>query len=75
MPIAHPKYLDRCDAGRCLAPPEAVADLKADGAEVVCPLVTDKFFGVGSFYRDFRQLSDADVEAALDEVRREGAGT
>jgi predicted phosphoribosyltransferase len=57
-----------------VAPPEAVADLEADGAEVVCPLVTDKFFGVGSFYRDFRQLSDADVDAALDEIRRDEAG-
>lgn len=51
-----------------VAPPNAVADLEADGAEVVCPLVTDSFFGVGSFYRDFRQLSDADVSAALDEM-------
>ncbi len=57
-----------------VAPPEAVADLEADGAEVVCPLVTDRFFGVGSFYRDFRQLSDADVGAALDEIRRDEAG-
>jgi putative phosphoribosyl transferase len=51
-----------------VAPPDAIADLEADGAEVVCPLVTDAFFGVGSFYRDFRQLSDADVSAALDEL-------
>jgi putative phosphoribosyl transferase len=57
-----------------VAPPDAVADLEADGAEVVCPLVTDKFFGVGAFYRDFRQLSDADVDAALDEIRRDEAG-
>jgi putative phosphoribosyl transferase len=52
-----------------VAPPGAVADLEADGAEVVCPLVTDEFFGVGAFYRDFRQLSDADVNAALDEMK------
>jgi putative phosphoribosyl transferase len=56
-----------------VAPPRAVADLEADGAEVVCPLVTDEFFGVGAFYRDFRQLSDADVNAALDEIRRDEA--
>lgn len=56
-----------------VAPPDAVAALEADGAEVVCPLVTDEFFGVGAFYRDFRQLSDADVSAALDEIRRDGA--
>jgi putative phosphoribosyl transferase len=55
-----------------VAPPDAVADLEADGAEVVCPLVTARFFGVGSFYRDFRQLSDDDVRAALDEFERDG---
>lgn len=55
-----------------VAPPDAVADLEADGAEVVCPLVTSRFFGVGSFYRDFRQLSDDDVGAALDEFERDG---
>ncbi|MBP6012126.1 MAG: phosphoribosyltransferase [Alphaproteobacteria bacterium] len=52
-----------------VAPPAAVAELEADGAEVVCPLVTESFFGVGSFYRDFHQLSDADVLSALDELK------
>ena len=52
-----------------VAPPAAVAELEADGAEVICPLVTDSFFGVGSFYRDFHQLSDADVLSALDELK------
>lgn len=41
-----------------VAPPDAVAMLEADGAKVVCPLVVESFYGVGSFYRDFRQLSD-----------------
>lgn len=53
-----------------VAPPDAVTALEADGAEVVCPLVTDRFFGVGAFYRDFRQLSDEDVSTALDELKR-----
>lgn len=56
-----------------VAPPDAVADLEADGAEVVCPLVTDRFFGVGAFYRDFRQLNDEDVSAVLDEFKRNNA--
>jgi putative phosphoribosyl transferase len=56
-----------------VAPPDAVAALEADGAEVVCPLVTDQFAGVGAFYRDFRQLSDVDVSAALDEIRHDRA--
>lgn len=52
-----------------VAPPSAVEGLEADGAEVVCPLVTDAFPGVGAFYRDFHQLTDEDVLAALAEMR------
>jgi len=48
-----------------VAPPEAVAMLEADGAEVVCAHVADQFFGVGSFYQDFKQLTDAEVVAVL----------
>jgi putative phosphoribosyl transferase len=56
-----------------VAPPDAVEGLEAEGAEVVCPLVTDRFFGVGAFYSDFHQLSDDDVKAALDEMKRSRA--
>lgn len=48
-----------------VAPPDAVRQLEEDGAEVVCPLVVEHFAGVGAFYRDFRQLTDADVADAL----------
>lgn len=41
-----------------VAPPDAMAMLEAEGAEVVCPLVVDQFHGVSAFYRDFRQLTD-----------------
>jgi putative phosphoribosyl transferase len=52
-----------------VAPPDAVTMLEAAGAEVVCPHVCEPFFGVGSFYSDFRQLSDNDVIAAIDAFR------
>jgi len=48
-----------------VAPPDAVADLEAAGAEVVCPHICEPFFGVGNFFHDFRQLSDQDVVALL----------
>lgn len=58
-----------------VAPREAIEGLEADGAEVVCPLVVDRFFGVGGFYLDFRQLTDEDVDAALAELRPSGPMT
>ena len=52
-----------------VAPPDAVAMLEAEGAEVVCPHVSDAFSGVGAFYQDFRQLTDAEVIAILSAYR------
>jgi putative phosphoribosyl transferase len=54
-----------------VAPPDAVSALEEVGAEVVCPHVTERFMGVGMFYRDFRQLSDDTVIAQLAAFRRE----
>ena len=54
-----------------VAPPDAVAGLEAAGAEVICPHVTEHFFGVGSFYRDFSQLSDESVIEQLGAFRRD----
>jgi len=48
-----------------VAPPDAVAMLEAEGAEVICAHVTERFYGVGAFYQDFRQLTDAEVIAIL----------
>lgn len=52
-----------------VAPPEAISMLEADGAEVVCPLITESFFSVSTFYRDFRQLTDEQVTRAVSSVR------
>lgn len=58
-----------------VAPPEAIAELEVQGAEVVCVHVSDAFFGVGSFYFDFRQLTDDQVIASLSELHGEKAET
>ncbi len=54
-----------------VAPPDAAAALESAGAEVICPHITDRFFGVGTYYRDFSQLSDESVIAQLSAFRRE----
>lgn len=55
-----------------VAPPDAVAALEADGAEVACPLVVERFYGVGEFYRDFGQLTDDEVVRLLTAFRARG---
>lgn len=54
-----------------VAPPDAVTALEAAGAEVICPHVTTRFLGVGSFYRDFSQVSDESVVTLLNEFRND----
>lgn len=44
---------------------EAVVRLEAVADEVVCPLVPRWLGGVGGAYRDFHQLTDAEVRSAL----------
>jgi putative phosphoribosyl transferase len=44
-----------------VAPAETVAVFERDGIEVVCPLVPRDFVSVGSWYRDFGQVSDEEV--------------
>lgn len=45
--------------------PAAVKLLRRDVDELVCPLVPDWFEAVGQFYRDFHQVSDAEVQGLL----------
>lgn len=54
-----------------VAPPEAVATLEEEGADLVCPLVCEAFFGVGAFYRDFRQVTDDEVVKAVAALQSE----
>jgi len=44
---------------------EAVALLRGEGTEVVCPATPDPFYGVGWWYQDFSQTTDAEVRDLL----------
>jgi putative phosphoribosyl transferase len=44
---------------------EACAKLRAEADEVICLSKPIPFFGVGEWYADFRQVSDAEVQACL----------
>ena len=50
-----------------VGPPNVVRDMQRVADDVVCLEVSDRFFGIGQWYADFRQVSD-------DEVRRLLAG-
>ncbi|HFC52860.1 MAG TPA: phosphoribosyltransferase [Gammaproteobacteria bacterium] len=51
-----------------VAPPQTVAELKPLVDEVVCPLQPESFMAIGQWYRDFHQVSDAEVKGELDEL-------
>ena len=48
-----------------LAPADTLADLSGDCDDVVCLATPEPFYGVGQFYRDFRQTSDDEVRELL----------
>jgi putative phosphoribosyl transferase len=50
-----------------VAPPEAVERLQAEADAVVCLATPTVFFAIGAFFRDFSQVSDAEVMRALAE--------
>lgn len=49
-----------------VAPPDTVDHMRRDADEVVCLHTPDSFFGVGQFYDDFTQISDAQVTGLVD---------
>ena len=51
-----------------VAPPDAIAALRGEVDEVVCLETPADFGALGYFYEDFRQLTDADVIAILDDL-------
>lgn len=48
-----------------VAPPETIALLRTEADDIVCLIEAEIFFGIGGFYRDFHQLTDAEVIAAI----------
>lgn len=55
-----------------VAPPETCAEFKDDVDEIVCAATPRPFFGVGAWYRDFSQTTDAEVKEFL---RRANGGS
>ena len=48
-----------------VAPPETVVALRAEVDDVVCLESPEKFYAIGPFYEDFRQVSDDEVRRLL----------
>lgn len=48
-----------------VAPPGTVQALRGDADDIVCLVEAPLVFGVGAFYRDFHQLTDEEVIAAI----------
>jgi len=49
-----------------VAAPDSLARLREEADDVLCMLAPAMLHGVGQWYRDFSQVSDAEVIAALD---------
>jgi putative phosphoribosyl transferase len=56
-----------------VAPPDTLAALHDDADEIVCPKIPPAFGAIGSYYRDFHQMSDAEVTDLLARARRGSA--
>ncbi|HEX6257598.1 MAG TPA: phosphoribosyltransferase family protein [Euzebyales bacterium] len=55
-----------------VAPPETVEELRGVADDVVCLQTPAWFSGIGAFYTDFTQTSDAEVRRLLAQARQEG---
>lgn len=51
-----------------VAPSSTIRELSAECDEAICLSTPEPFGAVGAFYRDFRQTSDAEVIALMDEA-------
>ncbi|GIW73257.1 MAG: phosphoribosyltransferase [Planctomycetota bacterium] len=52
-----------------VAPPDTVALLATEADAVVCPATPEPFFGIGQWYEDFSQTTDAEVRELLARAR------
>ncbi len=64
---ARAKGPKRLIAAVAVAPPDAIQRLAAEADEVVCLHAPEQFHAVGQFFRDFPQVSDAEVIRLLHE--------
>jgi len=54
-----------------VAAESSVGSIRALADEFICPLVPPLLFGIGAWYQDFSQVSDAQVQAILDDALRD----
>jgi putative phosphoribosyl transferase len=53
-----------------VAPRSTVNRLRHEVDDVVCAAIPERFYGVGQFYHDFSQVTDAEVNELLDSASR-----
>ena len=58
-----------------VAPADTIDALRKEVDGIVCLDTPSTFGAIGSFYRDFRQVSDSEVREGLDEIAAERAET
>jgi putative phosphoribosyl transferase len=51
-----------------VAPPDAIAMLRAEVDEIICLETPEPFYAIGIYYRDFGQVSDQEVIALLSQT-------
>ncbi len=56
-----------------VCPPDSLARLRGEADDIVCLAVPARLRGVGQWYRDFSQVSDREVVAALGSTRNAAA--
>ncbi len=54
-----------------VAPPDVASTLRREVDELVCLETPEDFYAIGTYYDDFRQVSDDDVRRLLAEHRQE----
>jgi putative phosphoribosyl transferase len=62
------RQVRRCIVAVPVAAPQACMEIRKMADEVVCPLTPTDFRGVGQFYQDFEQTTDAEVLALLEDL-------
>lgn len=53
-----------------VAPTDSAQKISDNVDEFICPIITDDFRGVGSFYLNFSQVSDEDVVEFMSKINR-----
>jgi predicted phosphoribosyltransferase len=56
-----------------VCPPDSLARLRGEADDIVCLVAPPHLYGVGQWYRDFSQVSDREVIAALGTARNAAA--